>query len=211
MIGHMKNIMPLYTPLACNKKHAVVYEKAFQNNQLRIGLRPLWLPNDGSMLNSWLFDEFAKGIIPMSHLPENHLQETFSAMLQCDFAQPFMGLVNSNPGFLIEIYDGDRQLNEMEESAHIFEKGDHSIRLIMSPAVITMQVLGEYALMSSLDYFFSYLQVNRIVWELNEKDMHYIYLANRLGFSVYRAHDWPGIQVYLFSRENFTRFSGTHH
>jgi hypothetical protein len=205
----MITTMPLYCSLDPRKKHAVVHETAFQEGALRVALRPLWLPHDWQAARNWLLDEFARGIMPINRLSEDHLLETFSVMLQCDFAQPFLGLLNNNPGFIIEISDGVKQGSLLEGSAHVFEEGDQLIRLLLSPPVIAMRTLGEYALISSIDYFFSYLQVKRIIWELHEKDKHYIFLAKQLGFDEYSAYDWPGMRSYIYSRENYSRFMST--
>ena len=201
----MNTTMPLYCPLLPGKKYAVVYEKVFQKGHLQVALRPLWLPNDWVHIGKWLLDEFARGIVPVNRLSEDHMQETFSVMLQCDFAQPFLGLLNNNPCFMIEIADGAKQ-SIMDAGPHVFSPGDHLIRLMVSPPIAAMRALGEYTLISSLDYFFSYLQVKRIIWELNEKDKHYILLAKRLGFDEFSVYDWPGMRSYVYSRENFFRF-----
>jgi len=198
--------MPLYCSLAPSKKHAVVYVKNFQEGALQVTLRPLWMPHDWLNIGNWLLDEFARGIMPVNRLSENHLQETVSVMLTPHFAQPFLGMLNNNPLFMIEVFDGMKQGSVIASSPHVFEKGDHLIRLLVSPPVMSMRMLGEYALCSCLDYFFSYLQVKRVAWEINEKDKHYMHLANRLGFQQQRTYDSTGIQVYLFTRENFFRF-----
>jgi hypothetical protein len=202
--------IPLYTPLSPDKKYPVSFEKTFKKEHLTIGLRPLSLPADWGDMGNWYYDEFSNGMVPVSRISINYMQETFSAMLQCDFAQPFMGLLNNSPAFVIEIYDGRKQADGMEEGPHVFEQGDHIIRLVLSQTVIAMPSFAEYALLSSLDYFFSYLQVNRIVWELNEKDQHYTYLANRLRFSVYHTPEWPDTLIFLYTRENFNSFIQTY-
>lgn len=209
-LAAMNTAMPLYSALAPNKQHAVVYERTFTGDQLTVQLRPLWLPHDCPEINNWLYDEFAKGILPVNRLPVSELYETFSAMLQCDFAQPFMGMLNGKANFMIEICEGDKYYEGPDDGPHVFEPGDHTIRLLLSPPMISMRPFADYALLSGIDHFFSYLQVKRIVWELNAKDKHYINLAHRLGFEEHRLHDWPGVHLYLYSRENFLRFLHTY-
>ncbi|HEX6427486.1 MAG TPA: GNAT family N-acetyltransferase [Niastella sp.] len=206
----MNTTMPLYTPLDPDNKYAIVFEQTFTRKPVTMSLRPVSLPGDWPHIGKWLFKEYApraRGSSPAGQLPEKHLLETFSIMLQCDFAQPFIGLLNDVPGFLIEICDGDRHCDGLLAGPHVFERGDHVIRLVLSPTVINTRYWSTYALISSLGYFFSHLQVNRIVWELHAKDKHYINLANQLGFKTNNEHDWPGIHVYLYSREKFTQFS----
>ena len=209
----MNRTMPLYSPLDPDNCNAIVFEQTFIRKPVTMALRPVSLPGDWPHIGKWLFKEFIPhprgNFSPAGHIPEKYLQETFSIMLQCDFAQPFIGLLNDQPGFLIEICDGDRHCDALSVSPHVFESGDHVIRLVLSPTVINTRYWSMYALISSLGYFFSHHQVNRIVWELHEKDKHYINLANQLGFTTCNGHDWPGIHVYLYSREKFNQFSGS--
>lgn len=210
----MNTTMPLYTSLAPDNKYDIVFEQTFVKKQITVTLRPVSLPGDWPHIAKWLFREFAShasgNFSPAGHLPEKHLRETFSIMLQCDFAQPYIGLINDQPAFLIEICDGDRQCTGLDEGPPIFDSGDHVIRLMLSSTVMNTRHWSEYALFSSLEYFFSYLQIKRIVWDLHEKDTHYINLANHLGFIANNEHGWPGIHIYLYSREKFTRISGTY-
>lgn len=195
--------MSLYNPLDPGKKYPVVFEKIFES-QIKVSLRPLSLPGDWPDMGSWFMDEFAKGVLPVDRLPVNQLQETFKAMLECDFAQPFIGLLNDHPGFLIEICEAGKQINGLEEGAHQVEKGDHFIRLILSPPMLSMRAFAQYAILTSLEYFFSHQGVERIVWELNEKDKQYIHLANSLGFEEQKFFDWPGVHIYLYNKQLFS-------
>lgn len=201
--------MPLLTPLEPHNKYAPVFERRWDNAPVTVALRPLSLP-DWPHVSKWLCREFTRRQTPGAQLPERHLRETFMSMLQCDFAQPFTGLINDIPAFLIEICDGDKHCDGPEEGPHVFDKGDHSIRLILSPTVINTRLWGRYALLSSLEYFFSYTQVKRIVWVLHEKDRYNINLANQLSFKTSVHPHWPGIHVFLYPREIFNRFSANY-
>jgi hypothetical protein len=197
-------------PLVPDKKHDIVFEQTFADTQVTVALRPLSLPGDWPPIAKWVFRDIARSGSPVAHLPAKHLLETFSIMLQCDFAQPFIGLVNDQPMFLIEICDGDKQCDGLEAGPHIFEKGDHTIRLFLSPALINLPRVREQVLHTSLRYFFSYHQVQRIVWLLHEKDRHYRRLAKQCGFTPLTSPDWPGLQVYLYQREKEELFSVNH-
>jgi hypothetical protein len=200
----MKSMMPLYNPLDPGKKYPVVFEKNISAHQIKVALRPLFLSGDWPDMRNWFMDEFAKGVIPVGRLPVNQLQETFTAMLECNFAQPFIGMLNDNPGFLIEISEGGKPITGLDEDAHEVEKGDHFIRVILSPPLLSIRTMAHYALLTSLEYFFSHTEVKRIVWELNERDKHYIHLANRLGFEEKKFSDWPGVHIFLYTKENFS-------
>lgn len=204
----MNTTMPLYASLVPETTYDFVCKQTFTRQQITLSLRPVSLPGDWPHIAKWLFRELMS---TGSHLPGKYLQETFSTMLQCDFAQPFIGILHDHPAFLVEICAGDRHCDALEEGAHTFESGDHIMRLVLSPTVINTPHWSEWALFISLEYFFSHRQIKRIVWELHEKDKHYMNLAHTLGFKNNNAHDWPGIHVFLYSREKFTRFSGAYH
>jgi hypothetical protein len=205
----MNTTLSLYTPLAPDATYDTVFERTFAKGHVTVALRPLSLPADWPHISKWLCREFTRGHAPAAQMPERHLRETFSTMLQCDFAQPFIGLINDQPGFLIEICDGDKQCDGLEEGPHVFENGDHAIRLFLSPTVIYIRNWSLYALLGSLDYFFSYEQVERIVWPLHEKDRHNRQLASQLQFNASTV--WPDLQVFLYPREIFNRFLANYH
>lgn len=205
----MNTTLSLYTPLAPDATYDNVFERTFAKGHVTVALRPLSLPADWPQISKWLCREFTRKHAPAAQLPERHLRETFSTMLQCDFAQPFVGLINDQPGFLIEICDGDKQCDGLEEGPHVFSTGDHAIRLIISPTVIYTRNWSLYALLGSLDYFFSHEQVERIVWPLHEKDRHNIQLASQLQFKASTV--WPELQVFLYPREIFNLFLANHH
>jgi hypothetical protein len=203
----MNNIMSLYASLMPNNKSGVVHTQNLNHGKLTVALRPLSLPGDWSLINKWMNQEMARSTTQPFRLPQKHLQETYSTMLLCDFAQPFIGLLNNTPAFLIEISDGEKQLAEYETGFYTFESGDHMINIITSPTVTNSRNALRYGIYSSLQYFFLHPQVNRIAWVLHEREKHFINLANRSGFAVSSRYNWPGVHVYLYSREKFKRFS----
>src|SRR3954465_2549372 len=148
----MISTMPLYIALAPDNKYDYVFEQQLLQGALNIALRPLSLPGDWPYINKWLQREFGRRFTSITHLPEKYLRETLSIMLQCDFAQPFVGLINEQPAFLVELCDGDKQCDALEGGAHQFEQGDHAMRLILSYPAIHTRYWSEYALFSSLDY-----------------------------------------------------------
>lgn len=203
----MNTTLSLYTPLLPNNKYDPVYKQSFARGTVTITLRPLSLADDWPYISRWLLREIARSQQPTGHLPEKHLRETFSIMLQCDFAQPLMGLINDQPAFLIEICDGDKQGNGLDEGPHVFTSGDHAIRLMLSPTVTNIRHGGDYALFSCLHYFFSHSSIQRLVWELHEREKNYVQLANHVGFDKIAAPRWPGIQVFLYTREKYLLFT----
>lgn len=203
----MNTTLSLYSPLVPGNKYDNVYEQSFVKGTVNIALRPLALAEDWPYISRWLLREIARNISPAGHLPEKHLRETYSIMLQCDFAQPLMGLINDQPAFLIEICDGDKQVNGLDEGPHAFKSGDHAIRLMLSPTVTNIRHGGDYVLFSCLHYCFLHGDVQRLVWELHERDKNYIQLAHHAGFEKNAERRWPGIQVFLYSREKYALFS----
>ena len=198
--------MPLYTALKPDNKYDIVFEQT-PSPTVTLTLRPLTLPDDWPYIGQWLHREFGRRFSSLT--PHKYLRETLSVMLQCDFAQPFVGLINDHPSFLVEICDGDKQYDALEDGGHNYQPGDHVMRLLLSNPVIHTRNWREYALYSSLRYFFSHQQVKRIVWQLHEKDKFYLNLATQSGFTASSCRS--GIQVFLYQRENFRRFFVTYH
>ncbi|HUP11626.1 MAG TPA: GNAT family N-acetyltransferase [Niastella sp.] len=200
-------IIPLYASLMPSNKSGVVHEQSCSHGKLTVALRPLSLPGDWHFVSKCMSRIMARSATHPFRLPDKYLQETYSTMLLCDFAQPYIGLLNNTPGFLIEICDGEKQLAEYETGFYVLEKGDHMINIITSPTVINSRNKFMNALNSSLQYFFLHPQVNNIAWILHEREKHFIKLANQLGFAVSNRYNRSGVQVFLYSREKFRRFS----
>lgn len=203
----MNNIMPLYASLMPDNKSGVVHKQSFNQGKLTVTLRPLSLPGDWSLISKWISREMARSTTQPFHLPQKHLQEAYSTMLLCDFAQPFIGLLNNTPAFLIDICDGEKQLADYETGFYTPESGDHMVNIITSPTVTNSRNALIYGIYSSLQYFFLHPQVNRIAWVLHEREKHFINVANQSGFVVSSRYNCPGVHVYLYSREKFMRFS----
>ncbi|OQP59373.1 GNAT family N-acetyltransferase [Niastella populi] len=200
-------IMPLYTPLMPDNTGRLVHKQHFNRNKVTVALRPLSLPGDWPVISKWMNRDLSRSTTHPWQLPVKHLQETLAMMLQCDFAQPFVGIINAQPAFMIEICDGEKQLTEYEAGCFIAERGDHMINIIMSPTVINTRNWLMYAMYTSLHYFFSHEHVQRIVWLLHDREKHFTGLANQCGFIKNSRYNWPGVHVYLYSREKFMRFS----
>jgi len=200
-------IMPLYASLMPDNKIGVVHEQNLSHGKLTVALRPLTLPGDWNLICKWMSSEMAHSTSQPFRLPEKHLQETYSSMLLCDFAQPFIGLINNTPAFLIEICDGEKQLAEYETGFYELESGEHMINIITSPTVINSRKWLMYAIYSSLQYFFLHPQVKNIAWILHEREKHFINLANKSGFEVSNRYNLPGVHVFLYSHEKLKRFS----
>ncbi|WP_205513182.1 GNAT family N-acetyltransferase [Longitalea arenae] len=203
----MNTTLSLYSSLLPDNKHGAVYTQSFARGKVTITLRPLSLGDDWPYISRWLLREIARKLPSAGHLPEKHLRETYNIMLQCDFAQPLMGLINDQPAFVIEICDGDKQGSGVDEGPHEYLPGDHAIRLLLSPTVTHIRQGGYYAIFSCLHYFFSHTNIQRLVWELHERDKHYMQLANHTGFDKSAARKWRGIQVFLYTREKYGLFS----
>ncbi|WP_207513145.1 GNAT family N-acetyltransferase [Longitalea luteola] len=203
----MNTTLSLYTPLVPGNKYDPVYRQSFAKGNVTITLRPLQLTEDWPFISRWLLREITRKLPMTSHLPEKHLRETYSIMLECDFAQPLMGLINEQPAFLIEICHGEKQGNGLDEGPHDFISGDHSIRLLLSPTITHIRHGGDYTLFTCLHYFFSFNEVQRLVWELHERDRQLLQLAQHVGFDKSIGRRWQGIQVYLYSREKYQLLS----
>jgi hypothetical protein len=204
----MNNIItPLYASLMPNNKSGPVYEQLFDHGKITVALRPLSLPGDWCFIGKWMNRELARSTSQSWRLPEKYLKETFSTMLLCDFAQPYIGLLNNMPCFLMEVCDGEKQLTPYETAYFIPDNGDHMINIMTSPTVINTRNWLMYAMYGSLRYLFSHRQVKRIVWQLHEREKCFISLANQLGYANNSRNNRRGVHVYMYSREKFMRFS----
>jgi hypothetical protein len=98
------------------------------------------------------------GCLPSStNKPPQQLEEAYASILESDFAQPFMGLINNIPVCQLDIYRTE------QDAISLYYKprpGDFGLHVLAAPAP------GDHfteLMKSCLDYFFSFPEVGRII------------------------------------------------
>ena len=109
--------------------------------------------------------------------PPQELEESYSSMIESDFSQPFMGLVNDTPVCQMDIY---RMQQDVLSLSYPARPGDYGLQLIVAP--LTVQDNMVLLIKASLEYFFSFPEVGRIIVNIEYGNEYNRQLFKKVGF-----------------------------
>src|SRR5258708_25819053 len=93
------------------------------------------------------------------------LEESYSSMIESDFAQPFMGMVNNVPVCQVDIY---KTLQDAISLYYDARAGDYGLQLVVAPLAIQDNIATLIRI--CLEYFFSFPEVGRIIADIETKN-----------------------------------------
>lgn len=144
--------------------------------QLRITVQPLCVATDVSIVFKWMSEEYAGPLLNRPQPPQE-LEEFYTSMIESDFAQPFMGLVNDIPICQMDIY---RMQQDVLSLSYPVKPGDYELQLMVAP--LTAQDHMLLLLQASLEYFFSFPEVGRIIVNIENGNEYNEQLFKKAGF-----------------------------
>ncbi|HVV07605.1 MAG TPA: GNAT family N-acetyltransferase [Puia sp.] len=145
-------------------------------HQLRISVRPFCVATDIPILFKWISQEYAGPLLTRSRPPQE-LEESYTSMIESDFAQPFMGLVNDIPVCQMDIY---RMQQDVLSLSYPTRPGDYGLQLVIAPLAVQDNML--LLLQACLEYFFSFAEVGRIIVNIEEGNEYNRQLFKKAGF-----------------------------
>ena len=160
----------LCRPIGYAEKQDTVCSKEFPANGYSIAMRPFCLNTDFTFAYEWMRRAYAPRIW-QTNSAVKQLEETYSLMLQSDFAQPFVVLVNKTPICLADVYHGKHH----ELSLYYdLKPDDFVIQFLMGPRKKKEHALTACILQTCIEYCFSFSEVKRLISEPNvwDKDLN---------------------------------------
>jgi len=145
-------------------------------HQLRIAVRPFCVATDVSILFKWISQEYAGPLLARS-CPPQELEESYASMIESDFAQPFMGLVNDTPVCQMDIF---RMQQDVLSLSYPARPGDYGLQLLVAPLAVQDNIL--LLIQTCLEYFFSFPEVGRIIVNIEERNEYNRQLFKKAGF-----------------------------
>jgi len=187
-------------PLVSVEENGVVFKDLPQFN-LSISVRALNLATDVPVIYKWMSYQYA-GPLLNREAPPRELEESYSSMIESDFAQPFMGLVNDVPVCQVDIYKTWQDAISLYYDA---PPGDYGLNLVVAPLAIQDNIA--LLIRVCLEYFFSFPEVGRIVADVETKNEWTNSLFKMAGFSYSQRVRIPYKTANLFicTRENLRR------
>jgi Acetyltransferase (GNAT) domain len=146
-----------------------------------LGLRPISPDKDMTLIYKWI-NEDCGGQLSLMAQERDLFRETYSSILASDAVQIFIGMVDDSPICEIELYKaGQHAISLSYES----RPGDHYLDLL-SPPSSPHEHMAEL-LHNSLEYFFSFGEVSRVMAEADIKNEWMNALLKSAGFHMYKT------------------------
>jgi hypothetical protein len=172
-----------------------VYKKYFHHHSLTISLRPFCIMRDMPAIYGWIWKlRRTVSAVAVSYLYADH----------SDFTRSFMVVVNNRtPVCQIDISNANKdELYELYPAS----TGDYIIRLVMNTNKKSVRDLHIKALQTSLEYFFLFPEIRKIIAQPEADNKLYNEILYRSGFQfedqVYNQYTL--CNVFVCTRESFS-------
>lgn len=191
------------TPGLCTSLLSTGIERHFvftesPDGQLRISVRPLCIATDLPVLYKWMRQEYAG---PLLSRPQSlhQLEEFYTCMIESDFAQPFMGLIDGVPVCQVDVCKTQQDAISLYYNAR---PGDYHIQLVSAPLAIQQNMT--LLVRTCLEYFFSFPEVGRIVADVDTGNEWSNTLFKKAGFRSAQKIQTPykSSTLYICTRSN---------
>lgn len=171
--------------------------KDLPNRNLSISVRRLCLTTDVPILYKWMRYQYA-GPLLNREIPPGELEESYACMIESDFAQPFMCLVNEVPVCQMNVYKTLQDVISLYYDAH---PGDYGLQLVATPEADQESVA--VIMNACLEYFFSFPEVNRIIADIETSNEWTNTLYKMAGFHFSKKIKVPykPSNLYIHTRE----------
>jgi hypothetical protein len=175
--------------------------KDLPDRNLSISVRGLCLATDVPILYKWMRYQYA-GPLLNRDVPPMELEESYACMIESDFAQPFMGLVNDVPVCQVNIY---KTLQDVISLYYDARPGDYGLQLVAAPLAVQDNIA--VLMRGCLDYFFSFQEVGRIIGDIETKNEWTNTLFKMAGFRYSKKVSIPykPSNLYICTRDSLRR------
>ncbi|HWK02743.1 MAG TPA: GNAT family N-acetyltransferase [Puia sp.] len=175
--------------------------KDLPDRNLSVSVRALCLATDVPVIYKWMTYQYA-GPLLTKDVPPRELEESYSCMIDSDFAQPFMGLVNNVPVCQIDIY---KTLQDAISLYYDARPGDYGLQLVVAPLAIQDNIA--ILIRTCVEYFFSFPEVGRIIADIDLKNEWTNTLFKMAGFRCTQKVRIPykTANLYVCTRDNLRR------
>jgi hypothetical protein len=191
----------LCRPINGETAPSIEYKRYFPGKEFTISIRLLYTVTDMPFVFDWVNHTYAKHFWQKDNQPIEQLKETCQLMLACDFAQPFIALLNDDPVCQVDVY---KTLQDEVSLLYSARPGDYGLRFLMAPRKEHIPNLSVCVLRTFMEFFFFYPEVKRIITEPDAEDVQANNLVKKAGFRFMHAIAMPyrAAHLYCFTKED---------
>ncbi|MCW3160296.1 GNAT family N-acetyltransferase [Chryseobacterium oryctis] len=169
------------------KKDGLVHKRYFENSSMEIGIRAFNIETDLEILYDWVNQDYAKKFWEMEG-PIEQLEEAYIKHLGVDYSHPYIGTLNGEPIFTLELYWA---IKDEVGKYYPFQPGDYGFHMLIAPAKKRIKNFSYYALTMCMEHFFSYKQVKRMIGEASVEHQGTHNLITKVGCEFNKALKLP--------------------
>lgn len=160
-----------------------VHKRYFNGGTTEIGLRGFDINTDLEIVHNWVNHEKAKKFWEMNG-PIKDLEQAYIKHLGVDYSHPYIGTLNGEPIFTLELYWA---VKDEVGKYYPFHLGDYGFHMLIAPAKQHISNFSCYALTMCIEYFFSFSQVHRMIGEASVEHMGTHNLITKVGCEFEKA------------------------
>lgn len=155
----------------------MVHTRYFNGGSVEIGIRGFDITTDLEIIHEWVNQDYAKKFWEMDG-PIQQLEEAYIKHLGVDYSHPYIGTLNGEPIFTLELYWATK---DEVGKYYPFHPGDYGFHMLIAPAKQRIPNFSYYALTMCMEHFFTFSQVHRIIGEASVEHMGTHNLITKVG------------------------------
>lgn len=161
----------------------VVHKRYFNNGELEIAIRGFNPETDIEILHEWVNMDYTKKFWEMDG-PIKDLEEAYIKHLGVDYSHPYIGTLNGEPIFTLELYWA---IKDEVGKYYPFHPGDYGFHMLIAPAERRIPNFSYYALTMCMEHFFSFDKLHRMIGEASAAHMGTHNLITKVGCEFNKA------------------------
>jgi len=165
----------------------ILHARYFENAELEVALRAFDIDADIPVLHEWVNLDYSRKYWQMDGPIEN-LEEAYIKHLGVDYSHPYIGLINREPAFTIELYWATK---DEVGKYYPFQLGDYGFHMLIAPAKKNIHNYSFYALATCMEYFFSHSKVQRMIGEADVNHQGTHHLITKVGCEFHQSLTLP--------------------
>ncbi|WP_292009875.1 GNAT family N-acetyltransferase [Chryseobacterium sp.] len=185
--NHLINSKYYSDKLIKPEKGELVHKRYFENSVMEIGIRAFDIDTDLDILYEWVNKDYAKKFWEMDG-PIEELEEAYIKLLGVDYSHPYIGTLNGEPIFTLELYWA---VKDEVGKYYPFHPGDYGFHMLIAPAKKKINNFSYYALTMCMEHFFSHSQVHRMIGEASVDHAGTHNLITKVGCEFSKALTLP--------------------
>lgn len=191
----------LCKPVTYDTVQNILFARHFTTEQALISLRLLCLTVDLPVIYNWLPWEYTRHLKKEAHI--GHLHEIYSGIAGSGTAQSFMVLMNNTNLAQADVYQATTDDISLQYQV---KPGDYKLQLLIKPERLLLGNFSICAIRATLEFLFSFQEVNRIIMQLDENE----YLNSKMEktgfvFSKKTATRQKTARLYICTRESYKK------